>query len=64
VVLVARPDYGLYAGPLGVVFSLLSLIGALGGLFVGMFLGVVGGFLATVGGALQYADTETDPDPT
>lgn len=41
-----RPDLSTELGVVGAVFSLLSLFGAMGGLFVGMFLGFVGGSYA------------------
>ncbi|WP_424018002.1 DUF6114 domain-containing protein [Halorientalis pallida] len=56
-----RPEYALYVGPMGVLFSFLSMIGALGGLFVGMFLGMLGGLAVTVGGALQRSGSDPDP---
>ena len=56
-VAVLIPEYGLYAGVMGVLFSVLSLIGALGGLFVGMVIGVIGGVLAIVGGSRENANT-------
>lgn len=40
-----RPDLARIVGISGIVFSLLSLIGALGGLVVGLLLGVIGGNL-------------------
>lgn len=40
-----RPDLARIVGISGIVFSLLSLIGALGGLVVGLLMGVIGGNL-------------------
>ncbi|RXK51762.1 DUF6114 domain-containing protein [Halorientalis pallida] len=60
-VALARPGYALCVGPLGVLFSLLSMIGALGGLFVGMFLGILGGLAVTVSGGLQRSESDSDP---
>lgn len=39
------PEYADELGILGVTLSILSLFGALGGLFVGMLVGIVGGNL-------------------
>ena len=41
----SRPDLARYFGIAGIAFSVLSLIGALGGYLVGMFIGVFGGNL-------------------
>lgn len=40
-----RPDLSTILGVSGVALSILSLLGALGGLFVGMLIGIVGGNL-------------------
>lgn len=40
-----RPEMSRAFGIAGVAFSILSLVGALGGLLVGMILGIVGGNL-------------------
>ncbi|MFB6164649.1 MAG: DUF6114 domain-containing protein [Haloarculaceae archaeon] len=41
----ARPDMSTIFGVIGIAMSILSLIGALGGMFVGMFIGIAGGNL-------------------
>lgn len=41
----ARPELSKTFGIAGVAFSILSLVGALGGLLIGMILGIVGGNL-------------------
>ncbi|WP_136716641.1 DUF6114 domain-containing protein [Halorientalis salina] len=41
----ARPEMSTIFGVLGIALSILSLVGALGGLFVGMLLGIAGGNL-------------------
>lgn len=41
----ARPELSTIFGVIGIALSILSLIGALGGLFVGMILGIAGGNL-------------------
>lgn len=41
----ARPELSTIFGVIGIALSILSLIGALGGLFVGMIVGIVGGNL-------------------
>lgn len=41
----AHPELSRTFGIAGVAFSILSLVGALGGLLVGMILGIVGGNL-------------------
>lgn len=40
-----RPDLSTIFGVIGVVFSILSLLGALGGLLIGMIVGIIGGNL-------------------
>lgn len=40
-----RPDLATILGISGIALAILSLLGALGGLFVGMLLGIVGGNL-------------------
>ncbi|MFB6143159.1 MAG: DUF6114 domain-containing protein [Halorientalis sp.] len=40
-----RPEHSTFFGIAGVVLSTLSIVGAMGGLFLGMFLGTVGGVL-------------------
>lgn len=54
-----RPDLSRELGILGVALSLLSLVGALGGLFVGMLLGIVGGNLC-----LSWQDPAVDREET
>lgn len=46
IAVMADPRYSSVFGVLGAAFSTLSLFGALGGLFVGMFVGTAGGILA------------------
>ncbi|MFB6178748.1 MAG: DUF6114 domain-containing protein [Halorientalis sp.] len=41
----ARPEMSTIFGILGIALSILSLVGALGGLFVGMLIGIAGGNL-------------------
>ena len=41
----ARPEVSTIFGVVGIALSILSLIGALGGFFVGMLLGIAGGNL-------------------
>ncbi|SDG10010.1 hypothetical protein SAMN05216218_11528 [Halorientalis regularis] len=41
----ARPEMSTVFGVIGIALSILSLIGALGGLFVGMLIGIAGGNL-------------------
>lgn len=41
----AKPRFSTVFGTLGIVFSTLSLFGALGGMFVGMIVGTAGGIL-------------------
>jgi hypothetical protein len=41
----ARPEVSTMFGVVGIALSILSLIGALGGLFIGMLLGIAGGNL-------------------
>lgn len=41
----ARPELSTVFGVIGIALSILSLIGAMGGLFIGMLLGIVGGNL-------------------
>ena len=41
----ARPGMSTIFGVLGIALSILSLVGALGGLFVGMLIGIAGGNL-------------------
>jgi len=41
----ARPEMSTIFGVVGIALSILSIIGALGGLFVGMLLGIAGGNL-------------------
>ena len=41
----ARPEMSTIFGVLGIALSILSLVGALGGLFVGMLVGIAGGNL-------------------
>jgi len=41
----ARPELSTTFGAIGIALSILSLIGALGGLFVGMLIGIFGGSL-------------------
>ncbi|OYD06983.1 DUF6114 domain-containing protein [Paludifilum halophilum] len=49
------PQYCRLLGIFGILFSILSLIGALGGLVIGMLLGIVGGCLCFA--------WRNDPDP-
>lgn len=69
----SRPDLATYFGIAGIVFSLASLIGALGGYLVGLFIGVFGGNLCIAwnpGEEEEEAttptgiDTETTTEPT
>jgi hypothetical protein len=55
VFVLARPEVSTIFGVIGIALSILSIIGALGGLFVGMLLGIAGGNLCI---AWQ------DPDPS
>jgi len=41
----ARPEMSTIFGVIGIALSILSLIGALGGLFIGMLVGIAGGNL-------------------
>lgn len=41
----ARPEMSTIFGVLGIALSILSLVGALGGLFIGMIIGIAGGNL-------------------
>jgi hypothetical protein len=41
----ARPEMSTIFGIIGIALSILSLIGALGGMFVGMLVGIAGGNL-------------------
>lgn len=45
VFVLARPEVSTIFGVVGIALSILSLIGALGGLFIGMLLGIAGGNL-------------------
>ena len=45
VLVLLRPEYSTFFGIAGVVLSTASILGALGGLFIGMFVGTVGGIL-------------------
>lgn len=51
------PEFSQEIGILGVALSILSLFGALGGLFVGMLLGIVGGNLCYAWNS-PYVDDE------
>ncbi|AQL42405.1 hypothetical protein BV210_06615 [Halorientalis sp. IM1011] len=53
----ARPELSTIFGVIGIALSILSLIGALGGLFVGMLIGIIGGNLCV-------AWRHPDPDPS
>lgn len=46
VMAITSPEYADLVGTAGVVFSILSIFGALGGFGIGLLLGVVGGNLA------------------
>jgi hypothetical protein len=59
-----RPGYAVAVGIPGILLSLLSLIGALGGFLIGMLLGIVGGALATAGGYWYRSDDRTGAEPT
>lgn len=41
----ARPEMSTIFGVIGIALSILSIIGALGGLFIGMLIGIAGGNL-------------------
>lgn len=56
----AYPQFSRPLGIIGIVLSLLSLFGALGGLFVGLILGLVGGNLCLAWE--QPASAQTDDD--
>ncbi|WP_336000911.1 DUF6114 domain-containing protein [Halorientalis halophila] len=53
----ARPELSTIFGVIGIALSILSLIGALGGMFVGMIIGIVGGNLCV---AWQNPNPEPD----
>lgn len=54
-----RPDLSTILGITGVALSILSLLGALGGLFVGMLIGIIGGNLCV---AWKPEDADEDAD--
>lgn len=54
-----RPELSTILGITGVALSILSLLGALGGLFVGMLIGIVGGNLCV---AWKPEDADEDAD--
>ncbi|WP_211290226.1 DUF6114 domain-containing protein [Natrinema ejinorense] len=53
----AYPQYATYFGAVGIAFAIVSIFGALGGLGIGTFLGMVGGSLCI---AWVPADAATD----
>lgn len=57
VVALLRPDLSTILGSVGILFSILSFLGTLGGLFVGLFIGIVGGNLLI---AWQPPDSQGD----
>ncbi|MFB6166398.1 MAG: DUF6114 domain-containing protein [Haloarculaceae archaeon] len=58
-VAVALPRAGIVVGVAGLLLSLLSLVGALGGLLVGAAVGVVGGSLCLWGGRVHQAAVDS-----
>jgi hypothetical protein len=56
-----RPEYSDMIGVVGVVLSIFSLFGALGGLFVGLLLGILGGNLCI---AWKPDDEGTGSEPS
>lgn len=70
----SRPDLATYFGVAGIAFSILSLIGALGGYIIGLFIGVFGGNLCLAWNTEDQGvekeatqttiDTETTTEPT
>lgn len=55
-----RPDLSTMLGTVGVVMSVLSLFGALGGLLVGMLVGIVGGNLCIAWVPPDDVDTDRE----
>lgn len=56
-----KPQYSDMIGVIGVVLSIFSLFGSLGGLFLGMLLGILGGNLCVAWKPDADSDVSSDP---
>lgn len=61
---ILKPDLATLAGIAGIGFSILSLVGALGGLLIGALLGLAGGSLCIAWEAPDAADRRDEPAET
>lgn len=59
-----KPQYSDTIGVVGVVLSILSLFGSLGGLFLGMLLGILGGNLCIAWQPRDEVEDEFDAEPS
>ncbi|MFC6796983.1 MULTISPECIES: DUF6114 domain-containing protein [unclassified Haladaptatus] len=58
----SMPEHSTIFGVAGVALSILSLMGALGGLFIGMLIGIVGGNLCVAWDKGRRAEAEASSD--